>query len=160
MEKNCLLADLNADFQEIIKVKTTPGNALTGDGVHMNMRGNEVMSKGILRAFGLDAVQLVKAEESWQDLPGVCDVSPEFKGTLKVSKRQLQKLEAIAKKYQITVPQMTRLLYGASALGGVPTGTAAEIEAFLTKNATQDPAATMQAGLSDSLKALLATPAP
>ena len=24
---------------------------LTGDGVHMNLRGNEVMAKGILRAF-------------------------------------------------------------------------------------------------------------
>ena len=64
-QKNCLLADLNADFQDIIKAKKTQGNMLTGDGVHMNMRGNEAMAKGILRAFGLNAAQVAKAEEGW-----------------------------------------------------------------------------------------------
>ena len=60
-QKNCPLADLNADFQEIIKTKQTPGNLLTGDGVHMNMRGNEVMAKGILRAAAGDLIAVHSA---------------------------------------------------------------------------------------------------
>ena len=64
--KKCLLADLNADMQEIIKKANTPGkNVLTGDGVHMNPEGDKVMATGILKAFGLDEAQMAKAKEAW-----------------------------------------------------------------------------------------------
>jgi hypothetical protein len=35
------------------------------DGVHMNTEGNKIMARGILRAFGLDAAQIKKAEAAW-----------------------------------------------------------------------------------------------
>ena len=70
-EKKCLLADLNADMQEAI-AKAGPdkkGNLLTSDGVHMNPAGNMMMATGVLKAFGLDADQLAKAQKSWTDAP-------------------------------------------------------------------------------------------
>lgn len=66
-EKKCLLADLNADMQAAI-AKAGPdkkGNILTGDGVHMNGAGNEMMALGVLKAFGLSEEQLQKAQKSW-----------------------------------------------------------------------------------------------
>lgn len=157
-EKHCLLADLNADFQEILKAKKSPGNALTTDGVHMNLRGNEVMAKGILRAFGLDAAQMAKAEACWLDLP--CDLAVELRGTARYTKRQVLRLETVAARHQMTVSQMTRLLYGAAALGGVPSQTDTGIDAYLSKHAAADPAAAMQAGLTNSIRVLLETTAP
>jgi lysophospholipase L1-like esterase len=68
-EKGCLLADLNANMQEVI-TKAGPekkGNILTGDGVHMNPAGNEMMASGVLKAFGLSAEQLATAQKSWAD---------------------------------------------------------------------------------------------
>jgi len=68
-EKHLALADLNAAFQERIKAENKPNQkVLTVDGVHMNTQGNEVMATGILKAFGLDAAQLKKAQESWVPL--------------------------------------------------------------------------------------------
>lgn len=68
-EKKCLLADLNADMQAIITKAGAEkkGNILTGDGVHMNPAGNEMMALGVLKAFGLSDEQLVKAKASWAD---------------------------------------------------------------------------------------------
>lgn len=66
-EKKCLLADLNADMQAAI-AKAGPdrkGNILTGDGVHMNAAGNQMMATGVLKAFGLSAEQIAKAEKAW-----------------------------------------------------------------------------------------------
>ncbi len=68
-EKNCLLADLNADMQAII-TKAGPekkGNIITSDGVHMAPAGNEMMATGVLRAFGLSDEQIAKAKQSWAD---------------------------------------------------------------------------------------------
>ncbi len=66
-EKKCLLADLNADMQAAIAAKGADkkGNLLTGDGVHMNPAGNEMMAAGVLKAFGLSDEQLEKARKSW-----------------------------------------------------------------------------------------------
>jgi lysophospholipase L1-like esterase len=74
-EKKCLLADLNADMQAAI-AKAGPdkkGNILTGDGVHMNAAGNEMMALGVLKAFGLTEEQLEKAQKSWEtiEIPAV-----------------------------------------------------------------------------------------
>ena len=66
-EKKCLLADLNADMQAgIAKAGTDKkGNLYTGDGVHMNPLGNQMMATGVLKAFGLTAEQLAKAKKDW-----------------------------------------------------------------------------------------------
>ncbi len=80
-EKGCLLADLNTDMQAQLKtIPDVPGkpntfgayfyggevqNKLTSDGCHMNSEGNKMMARGILRAFGMTAAQLVEAEKAW-----------------------------------------------------------------------------------------------
>jgi lysophospholipase L1-like esterase len=66
-EKKCLLADLNADMQAAIAKAGAEkkGNLLTGDGVHMNAAGNEMMATGVLKGFGLSAEQIAKAQSSW-----------------------------------------------------------------------------------------------
>jgi lysophospholipase L1-like esterase len=66
-EKKLLLADLSADFAAKLKDRPADakGNSLTSDGVHMNAAGNKLMALGVLRAFGLDEVQLQKAQKSW-----------------------------------------------------------------------------------------------
>lgn len=69
--KKCLLADLNGDMQAAI-AKVGPekkGNLLTGDGVHMNAAGNKMMAVGVLKAFGLSAEQITKAETAWSTPP-------------------------------------------------------------------------------------------
>lgn len=81
-EKGCLLADLNRDMQEALKkIPDEKGraklfgdpnyqrdikNKLTTDGCHMNGRGNMMMAKGILRAFGMSSEQVAAASASWQ----------------------------------------------------------------------------------------------
>ena len=70
-EKKCLLADLNADMQAII-AKAGPeknGNLLTKEGIHMNPAGNKMMATGVLKAFGLNADQLAKAQQAWAAAP-------------------------------------------------------------------------------------------
>lgn len=68
-EKHLPLADLNAMFQERIKVANQPKkNVFTVDGVHMNAEGNKIMATGVLQAFGFDATQLKKAEAAWGTL--------------------------------------------------------------------------------------------
>ncbi len=65
-ERKAPLADLNAMFQERIKAEGQPGqNVFTHDGVHMNAEGDKIMARGILKAFGLDAAQMQKAEDAW-----------------------------------------------------------------------------------------------
>jgi lysophospholipase L1-like esterase len=80
--KGCLLADLNKDMQAALqKIPDEPGkprtfgkyfyggdlkNKLTTDGCHMNKRGNIMMAKGVLRAFGMDKAAIAAAEERWR----------------------------------------------------------------------------------------------
>jgi lysophospholipase L1-like esterase len=66
-EKHCLLADVSADFHQIIKASAKPGSVLTRDGVHMNPLGDQTMARCILRTFGLDKAQLTKAAGAWAD---------------------------------------------------------------------------------------------
>ncbi len=69
-QKKCLLADLNADMQAgIAQVKEKKGYVLTGDGVHMNDAGNEMMAIGVLKAFGLSKAQVEQARKSWAPAP-------------------------------------------------------------------------------------------
>ena len=71
-EKKCLLADLNAEMQAAIAKAGADkkGNILTGDGVHMNPAGNQMMATGVLKGFGLSAEQLEKAKASWMAKEG------------------------------------------------------------------------------------------
>ncbi|KAA6350136.1 Acetylxylan esterase [termite gut metagenome] len=64
-ERGLPLADLNADFQEILgKMETTPESRyLTSDGVHMKPEGNVLMAKGCLRAMGFTDEQIKKGLE-------------------------------------------------------------------------------------------------
>ncbi len=78
--KNCLLADLSNDMQEALKkIPDEKGpanmfgegkyrdikNKLTTDGCHMNAKGNIMMAKGVLRAFGLSEAKIAAAEKLW-----------------------------------------------------------------------------------------------
>jgi lysophospholipase L1-like esterase len=95
-EKNCLLADLNADMQaELVKRGrdlTKPGTALTTDGVHMNLEGNQMMARGVLKAFGLGPDAISKVQDTWADLPATCELVVRTK----VSIRQFNQLKALA----------------------------------------------------------------
>ena len=73
-ERKAPLADLYTQFATALKAhpNTTgkPGRQLTSDGVHMAPAGDQLMARGVLQAFGLDAAQLKKAEAAWQEIPG------------------------------------------------------------------------------------------
>lgn len=79
-EKKCLLADLGKDMHEALKkIPDVKGkakmfgekpygdikNKLTSDGCHMNFKGNIMMAKGVLRAFGLAEDKITAAEKKW-----------------------------------------------------------------------------------------------
>ncbi|MES2569614.1 MAG: hypothetical protein V4710_06115, partial [Verrucomicrobiota bacterium] len=89
-EKKCALADLNTEMQEAVKLAaqngrySNNGNYLTGDGVHMNPYGNQMMARGVLKGFGLDADQISKASAAWQNIPAAVEV-----GKIKISLHQL-----------------------------------------------------------------------
>ena len=84
-EKQCLVADLDKDMREALKkLPDVKGrtiifgeprnngkvkNKLTTDGCHMNARGDIMMAKGILRAFGLSQEKIAAAEKSWLGKP-------------------------------------------------------------------------------------------
>jgi lysophospholipase L1-like esterase len=153
-EKSCLLADLNADFQKVLKASEKPGGILTGDGVHMNATGNQLMAKGILRAFGLDDAQLAKADDAWLDIPGAIEYKPALQGSLRLSLRQQRQLEPIAAKHKLTVEQLVRTLYAADLTDGGPLKTADEIGAFLDKPDKKDAAALLQERLTNRVEEL------
>ena len=62
-QKNCLLADVNADFRKALKSNAATGKVLTTDGVHMNSTGDRVMSERILRTLGLTDAQFRTAQD-------------------------------------------------------------------------------------------------
>lgn len=97
-ERKCPLADLNADMQAGLAAAGPEvrkrGNIYTGDGVHMNPVGNQMMALGVLRAFGLDEAQLAKAKEAWLDIPKAVTVSPK----VAISFRQFGQLQELAAK--------------------------------------------------------------
>jgi hypothetical protein len=153
-EKKCPLADLNADFQTILKAASKPGGVLTGDGVHMNAAGNQVMAKGVLRALGLDAAQVEKASEYWKDIPNTVELKPSFQGKVPLTLRQKERLDAVAARHKMSAEQMVALLYGADLAGGTSPKTVAEIEAFLDRQDRKDPAVVLQEGLSRRVEEL------
>lgn len=81
-ERKAPLADLYGMCEAAIKAtpNTTgkPGRLLTSDGVHMAPAGDQLMARGVLQAFGLDAAQLKKAEAAWQEIPEAGSVRVRF----------------------------------------------------------------------------------
>jgi hypothetical protein len=101
-QKNCLLADLNAEMQAAVAAgkSTQPkGNILTVDGVHMNPIGNQMMASGILKTFGLTDSQLQKAQAFWQDIPAAVEVNCKAAMSL----RQYQQLSQLAAQQKTSV---------------------------------------------------------
>lgn len=109
-ERHAPLADLFSQFAAVLKAhpNTTgkPGRQLTSDGVHMAPAGDQLMARGVLQAFGLDAGQLKKAEAAWQEIPGAGGVrvrfdagqGKSFQATARLSLRQREQLAARAAK--------------------------------------------------------------
>ena len=95
-EKNLPLADLNADEQSELKrlaaEKPLKGNTLTGDGVHPNALGDEMMAAGILKTFGLSDEQLLQQHKAWLDLANAAQV----KIAVKMTPRQFRALQILA----------------------------------------------------------------
>ena len=99
-EKKCALADLNQDMKDAVEALggfNPKQNHLTTDGVHMDVAGNIMMAKGILRAFGLDDEMLAKAEAYWLAIPEACSLRLHSSKLPRVSiarKRELDRLAA------------------------------------------------------------------
>jgi lysophospholipase L1-like esterase len=99
-ERKLPLADLNTAMWAELNQPTQPrpaGDFLTSDGVHMNPIGDGIMAVGVLEAFGLDAAQLAKAREAWQERPVF------LKATGQISFAEYKKLVALAAKQKKTV---------------------------------------------------------
>ena len=93
-ERNLPLADLNADMaaqQDAFKAAGL-NRSLTVDGVHMNIYGNIMMAKGVLKSFGLDDAQLAVAEKQWQTIPDAVQLAAKVKLNIQES----EALEALA----------------------------------------------------------------
>jgi len=89
------VADLNADIWAELNNPTMPrppGTYLTGDGVHMNPLGDEIMAVGVLKAFGLNEAEIAKAKAAWLDIPK----AEVLKGSPKITLREYKQLNALA----------------------------------------------------------------
>lgn len=111
-EKQCRLADLNADMQAAIQEAgpAKRGNLLTTDGVHMSPAGNMMMATGVLKGFGLNEAQIRKARDHWLDIPNACEVS----GRVRLTLRQMQDLSARAAKQGVSVQDLLNAELGKS----------------------------------------------
>lgn len=115
-ERNLPLADLNADMASAQKA-AGDGRPLTVDGVHMNHRGNLMMAKGVLTAFGLDEKQLATAEAQWKSMPGLVTLPVK----VKLSLAELDALEALASARKQPVEEVLAQTAG-TALGSLLSG--------------------------------------
>ncbi len=102
-ERGLAMADLNEAMQAAIKNRPegTKGNYLTTDGVHMAPRGNAMMAKGVLAAFGVDEATVNAAAEKWQDIPNAVTLQHK----LSMSTREYERLAAIAAEKNMSVQQ-------------------------------------------------------
>ncbi|MEI8309310.1 MAG: GDSL-type esterase/lipase family protein [Verrucomicrobiota bacterium] len=91
---NLPLADLSAEMikQQDMRKPNGANKQLTGDGVHMNYLGNIMMAEGVLRAFGLEESQLMKARQKWDAIPDAVTVVPK----IPLSLPEMAALEALA----------------------------------------------------------------
>jgi len=102
-DKHCLLADLSADMFAALNPEFKDRNQLTVDGVHMNPAGDQIMATGVLRAFGMNEIQLQKARAFWIAMPEIaCKV--EAKGDLTFG--QYQQLREMATKQNRSIEDL------------------------------------------------------
>ena len=167
-ERKCLLADLHGLFQEAIiaKPNTTgkPGRLLTSDGVHMNPAGDQLMARGILQAFGLDAAQMKKAQEAWLDIPGSASVRASFdagqgkslRASAKISMRQREKLQALAAKENRSVDDLMQAAYASDVKALLkPTGDFESAAAIFATDKDKEVQATLQEKFSRRVEEML-----
>ena len=57
------------------------GYKLTADGVHMSLLGDRMLAREVLKAFGLDATEIAKAEAEWNKMTGLSSFHPSVKIT-------------------------------------------------------------------------------
>ena len=113
-EKQCLLADLNAEMQSALAeaakspAKPAKEHVLTTDGVHMAFAGDVMMAVGVLKAFGLDAAQIAKARAVWLDVPDTHQVNAQ----LSLTQRQAQQLEKVAASRNTSVDELLNQEFG------------------------------------------------
>jgi lysophospholipase L1-like esterase len=166
VEKNCLLADLSADFHAKLRDRppNAPGNTLTTDGVHMNAAGNVLMARGVLRAFGLDAGQLWKASEVWKDIPEGGRMNFGFKGgstnTLQASfrgtLREREKLEALALGEGKSVDALLQAIFTEEARKFLkPGGEFADVQAIFDASAQKRVQTELQKNFTARVRELL-----
>ena len=95
------LADLNSDMLTQQQADELAGVTvpLTVDGVHMNHRGNIMMAKGVLKAFGLDDAQLAASEKAWRAMPDAVVLTS--KASLSLA--EVDALQALATNKKTTV---------------------------------------------------------
>jgi len=123
-DKQCLLADLNAEMQstlaEMAKSQPKPGNGnhLTSDGVHMNFAGNQMMAVGVLKGFGLNTAELAKATNAWLDIPNTATVAAK----MELSGRQAKQLEKLAAERKVSVGKLVNEEFGKSVDALLQTG--------------------------------------
>jgi lysophospholipase L1-like esterase len=107
-EKGCPLADLNRDMKAAIEEAggyDRRNNRLTRDGVHMDVEGDLMMAKGILRTFGLDEAMIAKADAYWLTMPEA--VAVDMRHVVpKVSLQQKRQLEKIAAEKGVSLQQL------------------------------------------------------
>lgn len=81
-ERKLPIADLNADMRKIVadqNVKLNRWNKkLTIDGVHMASEGNQMMARGILKAFGLSEDKIAQIQQVWNTYPDSTQISFNF----------------------------------------------------------------------------------
>jgi lysophospholipase L1-like esterase len=108
-EKGCVLVDLNKDMKTILrnvspKKKKINANILTVDGVHMDIDGNMMMAKGVLRGFGLNQEMIEKAGKYWLQIPNAYSLKNLKVSRLSVSEKR--RLDIIAAEQGMTCNQM------------------------------------------------------
>ncbi len=166
VEKNCLLADLSADFHAKLRdrLPNSTGNALTTDGVHMNTDGNIVMARGILKAFGLDAGELWKANEKWKDIPEGGRINFTFKGgstntlpgAFRGTLREREKLEALAQGENKALEPMLQGIFSEEARKFLkPTGQYADVQSIFDAGAQKRVQVELQKNFNARVQELL-----
>jgi len=165
-EKKCLLADLNAAFQQRIKAgrSAKPGRLLTSDGVHMNPDGDQLMASAILRVFGLDNAQLAKARQAWLDIPGGANLRATFDtksrkrltATANVSLRDRPKLQTAADAKKLSADQLLRAIYAEEVKRLLkPAGEFDSVDAIFEAKKERDVQSMLQQRFDKSVDALL-----
>lgn len=167
-ERKAPLADLYSQFAAALKAhpNTTgkPGRQLTSDGVHMAPPGDQLMARGVLQAFGLDAAQLKKAEAAWQEIPGAGSVrvrfdagqGKAFQATARLTLRQRGELTERLKKEGKSLDAVLSAAYAEEVKAFIkPGGEFESADAVFAAKKNNDVQGKLQAKFDQRVEALL-----